>query len=59
MTPFLQLLVATLVAIGGAIIALRIDRKEHSDSRQEHIHFPKHDDGDLKRRGVAMSHTHL
>ena len=54
MTPFLQLLVAVAVAIVGSIVALRIDKKEHGDSRQHHIHFPEQNE-DHEQRGVAMS----
>lgn len=57
MTPFLQLLVAVGVAVCGAVIALRIDKKEHCDSRQHQIPFPEQND-DLQHRGVAMSRLH-
>jgi hypothetical protein len=54
MSSLLQLLVVVGVAVAGAIIALRIDRIEHSDARQHQIHFPDHKN-DLGQRGVAMS----
>jgi len=56
MTSLLQLLVAVGVAIAGAVVALRMDKKEHMDRRQEHMHFPEQSD-EIKPRGVAMSQT--
>ena len=56
MTPFLQLLVAVVVAVIGAILALRIDKKEHGISGQHQIDFThqNHDD-EFSQRGAAMS----
>lgn len=54
MNSLLQLLVGVGVAVAGAIIALRIDKKEHRDSKPNHFDYPG-GRNDREHRGAAMS----